>query len=195
MIVEEIKSFYGENQIVSPDYGRIINRGHFDRLSALIPSDVYFGGKRDNNSLKISPTIVEAKPNDPLMESEIFGPILPVLEFESTAEVLSTVRSREKPLALYVFSKDTKKQNFILENLSYGGGVINDTLIHIANGHLPFGGVGASGLGSYHGKHSFETFSHKKSIIRRSFKLDLALRYPPYLGKLRLIRWLLKYIG
>ncbi len=195
LIVEEIKKFYGENQIQSNDYGRIINRSHFERLSALLPNKVYFGGNKDEKSLKISPTIVEAQLNDDLMESEIFGPILPVLEFEKTSEVISIVKGKEKPLALYVFSKDEDNQNEILENLSYGGGVINDTLIHIANGNLPFGGVGSSGVGSYHGKHSFETFSHKKSIIRRSFRFDLALRYPPYLGKLRVIRWLLKYIG
>ena len=194
-MVIEIKKFYGEKPIESSDYGQIVNSNHFNRLRALLPSNVFFGGDSDESTLKISPTIIEATKDDPVMRDEIFGPILPVLDLNNLDSGIEFIKSKEKPLALYLFTKNKDAQEKVLKNVSFGGGVINDTLIHIANGNLPFGGVGASGLGSYHGRHSFETFSHKKSVIKRSFSFDLALRYPPYLGKLRIIRWLLKLIG
>ena len=194
-MVVEIKKFYGDNPLTSTDYGQIVNQNHFNRLKDLLPKECYFGGECDEKALKISPTIIESSNDDPLMKDEIFGPILPVLEMESLESGIKLINSKEKPLALYAFTKSGNTQNKIIKGVSFGGGVINDTLIHIANGHLPFGGVGASGLGSYHGENSFYTFSHKKSVIKRSFALDLSLRYPPYLGKLRVIRWLLKYIG
>jgi aldehyde dehydrogenase (NAD+) len=194
-MTNEIKKFYGDNPIESSDYGSIVNLNHFKRLRSLIPEKVFFGGYCDESTLKISPTIIEASENDSIMSDEIFGPILPVLELESLDKGIELIRSKDKPLALYLFTKSNLAQNKVVKSISFGGGVINDTLIHIANGNLPFGGVGPSGVGSYHCRHSFVTFSHKKSVIKRSFAFDLSLRYPPYLGKLRIIRWLLKLIG
>jgi len=177
-----VTGFYGENPQISPDFLRIVNRPNFERLASLIkPEQVYFGGKTDATDLYISPTILENVAwSDPVMDDEIFGPILPVLTFSDMDEVIGSVAKHPKPLALYYFSKDKKKQKRVLGEICFGGGTINDTIMHISNGNLPFGGVGSSGFGNYHGKAGFETFSHRKSVMKRPTWFDLPLKYPPY---------------
>ena len=163
-------------------YVRMVNRKHFDRVMGLIdPSKVVFGGKGDPDTLKIQPTVLNnVSPEDPVMQEEIFGPVLPVLTFDRVEEALDFVNARPHPLALYLFSQDKRVQELFLRRLSFGGGCINDTIIHLATSRMPFGGVGNSGMGSYHGKASFDTFSHRKSIVRKSSWVDLPVRYAPY---------------
>jgi aldehyde dehydrogenase (NAD+) len=186
-----IIGFYGENPQLSPDFLRVVNRPNFERLASLIdPEKVYFGGKTDADNLYISPTILEnVEWSDPVMEDEIFGPILPVLTFSDIGEAIRSVAKYPNPLALYYFSKDKKKQRQVLSEIGFGGGTINDTIMHISNGNLPFGGVGNSGFGNYHGKAGFETFSHHKSVMKRPTWIDLPLKYPPYNNtKLNLVK-------
>ncbi len=187
-----IKEFYGENPEESSDYCRIINENHFDRLKNLInDGKIITGGKLNKDTLYIEPTMIdEVTYDDPVMNEEIFGPILPIIEFENVKDVIEKIRNRPKPLALYVFSEDKQLQEMFLKELSFGGGCINDTIIHVSSYYLPFGGVGESGMGVYHGKSSFDTFTHKKSIIKKTTKFDLDLRYPPYKNKLK---WLKKF--
>jgi len=186
-----IIGFYGENPQQSPDFLRIVNLTNFNRLSGLIEKGkIYFGGKTDASDLFISPTILDKVSwDDKVMEDEIFGPILPVLTFSNLDEAIKDVVKRPKPLALYYFSKDKKRQNKVLNQISFGGGTINDTILHISNSNLPFGGVGNSGIGNYHGKAGFDTFSHHKSIMKRATWIDLPLKYPPYNAtKLNLVK-------
>lgn len=190
-----IKTFFGEDPLSCGDYPRIVNQRHFDRLTALLEGQpVYCGGRTDPDGLRISPTLLDnPSPDAPVMSEEIFGPILPVLSFRELAQAEAFVRARPKPLALYLFSEDKGTQSRILERLSFGGGCINDTLLHLATPHMGFGGVGASGMGQYHGKKSFDTFTHYKSILRQSGRVDLPVRYPPYTQKKdRIIRRLMK---
>lgn len=163
------------------DYPHIINLHHFIRLKTLINNaSSVIGGKTDDQKYIIGPAIfTEASFDDDIMKNEIFGPILPIIAYDDLEEVLATIAHRPKPLACYIFSKNNKFQKKVISTLSFGGGCINDTIMHIANEHLPFGGVGSSGMGSYHGKYSFDTFTHKKSILVSGF-LDLPFRYPPY---------------
>ena len=147
------------------------------------------GGHFTDSERYLSPTLLtEVKWEMPVMTEEIFGPILPVIEYDSLDEAILLIQSRPKPLALYFFSKNNKKTQEVVTRLSFGGGCVNDTLVHLTNPKIPFGGVGESGMGRYHGEFSFSTFSHQKGIVKRSFLIDLALRYPPYLGKLNLIK-------
>jgi len=178
----QIQSFYGQNPKSSADYPRIISDSHFERLSRLMQSGrVVFGGNSDASCRYISPTLLDGVSwDDPVMQDEIFGPILPILGYDNLDEVFNEVASRPQPLALYFFSEDEGRQQRVLSELSFGGGCINDTLVHLANPHLPFGGVGPSGMGAYHGKYSFDTFSHHKSVMHRQLRLDLPVRYPPY---------------
>jgi aldehyde dehydrogenase (NAD+) len=189
-----ITLFYGQDPQTSPDYGRIINHERFESLSEFIKTGtVVAGGKIDPNDRYIAPTLLDnVKPDDPIMQEEIFGPILPVLEYSDLDEVISFINGREKPLALYIFSSSRHKQKKILATTSSGGGCINDTVVHLTNPRLPFGGVGFSGMGSYHGKFSFATFSHHRSILSKSTLLDISLRYAPYKNKLRMIRHIMK---
>lgn len=172
--------------VPSPEYaqtmGRIVNRKHFDRLLHLLDNQtLFFGGQSDPDRLQIALTVVDdPAPHSPIMQEEIFGPLLPVLSYDTLEEALQFVESRPHPLALYLFSQDKQKQREILHRLSFGGSCINDTLMHIANHRLPFGGVGNSGMGRYHGKHTFETFSHMKAVLNKSRFLDLSVRYHPY---------------
>ncbi len=193
-IKKHLNIFYGENPQKSPDYGRIINRRHFNRLAALLNNgDIICGGQSDPDDLYIAPTLIEnVSWDDPVMQDEIFGPILPVLEFDDLSEAVSALNSRPKPLALYVFSDQQDRYRQIIKNVAFGAGCINDTVVHFANPHLPFGGVGNSGMGGYHGKASFDTFSHKKSILKKSFFFDPPLRYPPYKNKLSLLKKILR---
>jgi aldehyde dehydrogenase (NAD+) len=189
-----IREFYGEDPSKSPDYARIINERHFQRLSSLLEEGrIVIGGDRNIEDHYIAPTIIDdVELNYRVMEEEIFGPILPVVEYEDLAEAISIVNGRPKPLALYLFSADNKNQQRVLNETSSGGVCINDTTVHFATNFLPFGGVGPSGIGSYHGKATFDTLTHQKSALRREFFLDIKTRYPPYQGKVNLIRRLMQ---
>ncbi|MEZ5025538.1 MAG: aldehyde dehydrogenase [Chitinophagales bacterium] len=189
-----IKEFYGKNPEDSVDYPRIINNIHFHRLADMITDGaIIVGGETNEESRYIAPTLIELNSfNHPLMEDEIFGPILPVFSIQSIDEAISIVKQFEKPLAFYIFSNNYENQQKCLNNVRFGGGCINDTISHLANNNLPFGGVGNSGIGAYHGKHSFETFSHKKGICHKVTWPDVPLRYPPYNGKMVLVKQVLK---
>ena len=189
-----VKEFYGDNPIKSEDYVKIINKRHFQRILSLIDKDnILLGGNYDEAKLKIEPTVVEVKSLDEqIMSEEIFGPIMPIITYSKYEEVIKTIRNFEKPLALYLFTENKVLEKNILENINFGGGCINDTIVHLATTELPFGGVGMSGMGSYHGKRSFDTFTHEKSILKRSNWIDIPLRYPPYLGKISLLRKIFK---
>lgn len=189
-----IKEFYGDNPIDSEDYVKIINKRHFQRILSLIDKDnILLGGKYNESKLKIEPTVVEVKSLDEkIMSEEIFGPIMPIITYSKSDEIISTVRNYEKPLALYLFTEDKKLEDRIIKDINFGGGCINDTIVHLATTELPFGGVGMSGMGSYHGKKSFDTFTHEKSILKRSNFIDIPLRYPPYVGKISLLRKIFK---
>jgi len=179
---EEIKNQFGENPIENPNYGKLINKKHFDKVVSLIDNDkVCHGGKRDERKLKIEPTILDNVTfDDAVMQEEIFGPVLPVVTFENIDEVEKYVNDNPKPLAFYVFSSDSKNIKRLTTNCAFGGGCVNDTVIHLATSNMGFGGVGESGMGSYHGKCGFDTFSHKKSIVDKKTFIDLPMRYQPY---------------
>ncbi len=189
-----IIEFFGENAFESEEYPRIINERHFKRLEEYLKEGkIVSGGKTDISNLYMEPTIIEGiNLKNRIMEEEIFGPILPVVEFEGIDEVIDIVKNNPKPLALYYFSEDKEKQEFIIKNISFGGGCINDTIMHLSTSTLPFGGVGSSGMGSYHGRASFQTFSHKKSILKKSNLIDIKIRYAPFKGKINLAKKLFK---
>lgn len=189
-----IKVFYGENPLLSSDYSKIINEKHFNRLiNYLDGSNIILGGEIDSEALKISPTFIDSvNENDLIMNEEIFGPILPIIEYSSIDEVINLIKSKPKPLALYLFCESYDIENKVLSEISFGGGCINDAIIHIASPYMPFGGVGNSGIGSYHGEYGFNTFTHRKSILKKSKAFDIPLRYPPYKGKLDKIKKILK---
>lgn len=176
-----LRIFLGKDILENENYPKIINKRHFNRLLSLIENQkVIFGGKNDEKNLKIEPTILDNPSKESMvMKQEIFGPILPIIEYENIEEAIQYVNDNEKPLALYLFTNSKKLENKILKTISFGGGCINDTIIHIANSNMPFGGVGYSGVGGYHGKTSFDTFSHIRSITKK-YGLDLPLRYMPY---------------
>lgn len=178
----EIQAIFGKNPLENNLYGKIINEKHFDRLMGLIDkSKVAFGGNGDRRELKIEPTILnDVSLSDACMGEEIFGPIMPILTYKTLDQAKEIIKTYAKPLALYVFSNDKNFVSDVLNTISYGGGCVNDTIIHIASTKLPFGGVGESGMGHYHGKFSFDTFSHKKSIVKKSVVIDLPIRYQPY---------------
>ncbi|WP_174762939.1 aldehyde dehydrogenase [Anabaena sp. UHCC 0187] len=185
-----LKEFYGENPATSPDYARIIHQKHFDRLTNLLKcGEVIIGGETKPEELYIAPTVVEnVALTDMVMQEEIFGPILPIIEYTDINEAITLINSRPKPLALYLFSQNKSLQKRILQETSSGGVCINDTVMQVAVSSLPFGGVGDSGMGSYHGKAGFDTFSHYKSVLQNSFSLDINWRYAPYQGKLSLLK-------
>ncbi|APQ77228.1 aldehyde dehydrogenase [Clostridium botulinum] len=189
-----IVEFFGENTFESEDYPRIINERHFKRLEGYLKEGkIVSGGNTDINNLYIEPTIIEGiNFENRIMEEEIFGPIFPVIEFENIDKVIDIVKNNPKPLALYYFSENKEKQEFIIKNISFGGGCINDTIMHLSTSTLPFGGVGSSGIGGYHGRASFDTFSHKKSILKKSNLIDVKIRYAPFKGKINLAKRLFK---
>ncbi|NET73792.1 MAG: aldehyde dehydrogenase family protein [Sphaerospermopsis sp. SIO1G2] len=186
--------FYGENPETSPDFPRIISKRHFDRLTKFLEyGQIIVGGKTNPESLYIAPTLLENfSLNDSIMEEEIFGPILPIIEYTEIEEAINLINSKPKPLALYIFSDNKNLQQKILQTTSSGGVCINDTVMQVGISSLPFGGVGDSGIGSYHGKASFDTFSHYKSVLKNTFLFDINWRYAPYKGKLSLLK---KIIG
>ena len=178
---KQISLQYGD-ALDNNGYVRMVNRKHFDRVLGLIdPSKVVLGGGSNPDALKIQPTVLDGvSPEDPVMGEEIFGPVLPVLPFDRVEEALEFVNARPRPLALYLFSREKRVQELFLRRASFGGGCINDTIIHLATSRMPFGGVGNSGMGGYHGRASFDTFSHRKSIVKKSPWIDLPVRYAPY---------------
>ncbi|MDV2993079.1 MAG: 4,4'-diaponeurosporen-aldehyde dehydrogenase [Chroococcidiopsis sp. SAG 2025] len=188
-----IAEFYGAQPANSPDYGRIIDRKQFDRLVALLADGkIVCGGETDAESRYIAPTVIELASLDvPAMHSEIFGPILPVVTYQDISEAIAIVNQGSKPLALYLFSRDRSMQKRVIAETSSGSACINDTVLQFVVPSLPFGGVGSSGMGKYHGKASFDTFSHYKSILYRSLAIEINLRYPPYRGKLPLLKRIL----
>ena len=193
---EEITKAYGVNPSESPDFARIVNVKNWQRLVNMIePKKVVFGGQSDIKDCYIAPTLVEENSlESDLMKDEIFGPILPILTYEKETEIETVMSKYEKPLALYVFTENKVFSKHIIQKYSFGGGCVNDTIIHILNNRLPFGGVGHSGIGAYHGRLSFDTFSHKKSIVKKANWLDLPMRYAPYNDKLQTIKKLLKWL-
>jgi aldehyde dehydrogenase (NAD+) len=193
---EEINKAYGSNPEESPDFARIINTKNWVRLDSMIESDkVIYGGKTDAKNLYISPTLIdEPDLNSDIMQEEIFGPLLPILAYKNENDIKEIVSQYEKPLALYVFSENQNFTKKIMTRYSFGGGCINDTVVHFSNKRLPFGGVGHSGIGAYHGRLSFDTFSHHKSIVKKANWLDLPMRYAPYKDKLATIKKILDWL-
>lgn len=195
LFIRAVKEMYGADPLANPDYGKIVNRKHFDRLTGLIKEEkLVYGGQSDPDTLRIAPAVMDrVSREDAVMQEEIFGPILPVIEFDEIGQAFSFVLEGEKPLAAYLFTRDKQTEKRFLRELSFGGGCINDTIVHLATSQMGFGGVGGSGMGSYHGRRSFETFSHEKNILKKYCWLDLPLRYQPYsAGKDRLVRRFLK---
>lgn len=181
-LVHYIKEFYGENPIESDDYPKIINKKNFDRILNLIEGKrLIFGGKYDDDSLKIEPTILEVSSMDEkIMQEEIFGPIIPIIIYKNKSEIFEIIDKNKNPLALYLFTDDNSFEKEIIEKVSFGGGCVNDTIIHCTSEGLPFGGIGRSGLGNYHGKASFDAFSHKKSVVKSKKFADISMKYPPF---------------
>ena len=197
LLKQEITSMYGANPLLNPDLPRIVSRRHYERILRLIDGSrgtVYFGGRGDDITLKIAPTIVaDVTLQDSLMSEELFAPVLPVLTFRTLDEAFQIIRSYEKPLAPYLFTSSRSAEERVLSEIAFGGGCINDTIIHLATPYMGFGGVGNSGIGSYHGKKSFETFSHEKSILKKSTRIDLPIRYQPATErKFRLLKRVVK---
>ncbi|CAM4128474.1 aldehyde dehydrogenase [Flavobacterium weaverense] len=195
-LIQEIQKALGPNPEESPDYARIINLKNWERqLSLLEGQKILFGGESNKDSLYLAPTLLDNPSMDSLvMKEEIFGPVLPILSYESENDIEKIISSFDKPLSLYLFSENKSFIDEVLKKYSFGGGCINDTVMHLVNNRLPFGGVGNSGMGAYHGKLSFDIFSHQKSIVKRGTWLDVPLRYAPYNDKLKTIRQLLKWI-
>jgi aldehyde dehydrogenase (NAD+) len=195
-LIEEIVQAYGKKPEKSPDYARIINTKNWLRLMSMIePEKVIFGGESNANEFYIGPTLVEEPGlESPVMQEEIFGPILPVLIYESESDIDKVISKYEKPLAFYIFSENDSFTKKMILKYSFGGGCINDTLIHFSNKRLPFGGVGHSGIGAYHGKLSFDIFSHHKAVVKKANWLDLPMRYAPYKDKLKSIKRLLDWM-
>lgn len=189
-IKKYIQQFYGDNPATSPDYARIINDRQFERLTALLKDGkIIIGGQTLASERYIAPTVIENVSYDaPLMQEEIFGPILTVLEYSDLNEAIALINSRPKPLALYFFSKDKAKQQLVLKSTSSGGVCINDTIMQASIAELPFGGIGDSGMGNYHGKASFDTFSHYKSVLQKTFLFDFNWRYAPYKDKVKQLK-------
>ncbi|MFD2726360.1 aldehyde dehydrogenase [Hyunsoonleella rubra] len=197
VLKKEIIRRYGNNPQKSKDFPRIINSRNLNRLKELIAQEtVIFGGEIDATDSYIGPTLIDNPGlKSPIMIEEIFGPVLPILTYEAKKDIEEIIWSLEKPLAFYIFSKN---KNFVaetIEKFNFGGGAINDTMVHFGNPNLPFGGIGNSGMGKYHGKHGFDTFSHEKSILKRGTWLDMPFRYPPYSGKLNFLKKVFKYLG
>ncbi len=192
-LIKEIRAMYTSAPLAQPTFPKIINQRHFERLVGLLQSGtISHGGQIDPQARRISPTLLtDVSWDSPVMQEEIFGPILPILTYRKLDEAIALIRSRPKPLALYLFTRSKAVEDKVLSEVSYGGGCINDTVLHLVTSHMPFGGVGESGMGGYHGKFSFDTFSHQKSILKRFAKPDVSLRYAPYEGKMKMLKKIL----
>jgi aldehyde dehydrogenase (NAD+) len=189
-----IQRFFGENPANSPEYPRIINSRHLERLVGLMSGTTLIcGGDYDPETLFLSPTLVgDVDGSHPVMQEEIFGPILPVISYDGIAEVIDMVNSRPRPLALYLFTGNHRTAETVLKRVSFGGGCVNDTLIHFATPYLPYGGVGKSGMGSYHGKFGFDAFTHHKGVMKNTFMIDFPFRYPPFFKHIKLLKKILR---
>ncbi len=189
-LIKNITKCYGENIEASPDFSRTVNKGHYKGLKAMLEGEeIIFGGNSNDEDNYLAPTLVnEPKLDSKLMHGEIFGPILPIIAYETEDDIHKYIMNYGKPLATYVFSNNKKFQKKVIDTYSFGGGAINDTVIQITNKKLPFGGVGASGIGAYHGRTSFDIFSHQKAIIKKANWLDAPLRYPPYNLPMKLVK-------
>ncbi len=181
-VKKEIVRQFGENPLENPEYGKIINEKHFNRVNGLIDQNkVVYGGGSNAETLKIEPTVMDlVTREDAVMQEEIFGPVMPIMTFDSLDEILSEINGGAHPLAFYYFTKDLKKGRRVVASCRFGGGCINDTIIHLATSNMPFGGVGESGMGGYHGQYGFDAFSHTKSIVDKKQWIDVVLRYQPY---------------
>ncbi len=193
----EIVRVYGKNPQQSPNYARLVHRGHVSKMKELLKGqNVLFGGNVDENDRYVAPTLIELNDlNNSLMEDEIFGPLLPILTYQDEAEIHQTITHFEKPLSFYVFSQRKKWAQNLMKKYSYGGGMINDVILYFTNDKLPFGGVGHSGMGSYHGKYSFDTFTHYKPYVERPTWFDPKQRYAPYGNNFKFIKRFLKYFS
>jgi aldehyde dehydrogenase (NAD+) len=189
-----IRLFFGEDPKQSHDYGKIINENRFDQIiSYLLDGEVVAGGKHDRSRLYIAPTILKnVSPHANVMQEEIFGPVLPVFGFDNAEEAMSLINQHKNPLAFYVFSSSKARQKFWTSQVAFGGGCVNNTIWHLSNPWLPFGGTGNSGIGAYHGKHTFDTFTHWKSVMKTPTWFDPHFKYPPFKGKLKWLRLLIK---
>ena len=194
LLVDAVEKFFGKDPKQSPDFPRIISSPNMERLSTLVEgADIYYGGAKDMKEKYFQPTLLNnVSFDDPVMQQEIFGPVLPVITYDDLETVIEKVNARPKPLALYLFSEDSKQQKQVLERIPAGGVTINDTLMHIVNNKVPFGGVGNSGIGGYHGFYSFELFSNAKPFVKRGTWMDMPIRYAPYGNKLKIIKKLMK---
>ena len=195
LLKEEIEKAFGENPQISPDFTRIINKKNWQRLVNMIDEkNVVAGGVSDEENLYIAPTLInEPSLESEIMKEEIFGPLLPLLSYTTEEDLKKVISKYEKPLSLYVFTENKKFAEKIIQQFSFGGGCVNDTVVHFSNKNLPFGGVGNSGIGAYHGKKSYETFSHQKSILKKATWFDNPIRYAPYKKKLKFVRSILKW--
>lgn len=191
---EAIGRFYGEQPEESYNYGKIINEKQFSRLIAYLDQGtIVHGGRTDKQRLFIEPTILDNVPLDaPVMQDEIFGPVLPLIPFQTSEEALAVIAKHKNPLAFYVFTSNSRTEKKWLEGVAFGGGCVNNASWHLTNHHLPFGGRGFSGTGHYHGRYSFETFNHKKAVMKTPAWFDPAIKYPPFKGKLKLFKWVIR---
>ncbi|MEK3806457.1 aldehyde dehydrogenase [Bacillus sp. FSL H8-0547] len=194
LLKSEIEQMFGKDPLQNEKYSRMISEKHFDRLTEFFKDGtILHGGESDKSTLTIAPTIIgDVAADSPVMQEEIFGPIFPVLQYRELEEAISFIQARPKPLALYLFTSSKQTEEQVVTRVSFGGGCINDTLMHIATPHLPFGGVGESGMGNYHGKFSFDAFSHYKSVLNQTTRFDLSFRYPNAKNGLKIVKRLLK---
>jgi aldehyde dehydrogenase (NAD+) len=195
LLTEAIQELYGNALSEESKFTKIVSGRHFNRLTSFIDNSgvIYYGGESDADKHLITPTVLtDVRWEHPIMEDEIFGPILPVMGYDDILQTIDEINKRPKPLALYIFSEVERVQNKVLESISFGGGCVNDTVYHFTSPHLPFGGVGDSGIGAYHGKGSFDVFSHEKGIMKQTTKFDLPLRYPTTKHGLKLIKLIMK---
>ena len=192
--INMIQQFFGDKSEDSYNYGKIINEKQFDRLvKYLSAGKIVYGGRYDKSKLFIEPTILEnVKENDPVMQEEIFGPIVPIITYKTKEEALAIIQKHPNPLAFYVFTTGSKNEKWWLDRVPFGGGCVNNASWHLTNHQLPFGGRGFSGTGAYHGKHSFLTFSHQKSVMKTPTWFDPAVKYPPFKGKLKLFKLVIR---
>lgn len=193
-IKETVHKFFGDHPEQSYNYSKIINEKQFDRIAGYLSnSKIIFGGRVDKNKLFIEPTLLDdVNPNDRVMRDEIFGPVLPVLTFKTKEDAVKIIERNPNPLAFYVFTSSKEKEEDWLGRVAFGGGCVNNASWHLTNHHLPFGGRGFSGTGNYHGKYSFDTFSHKKAVMKTPTWFDPSIKYPPFKGKLKLFKWLIR---
>ncbi len=193
-IEETVQKFFGNKPEQSYNYGKIINERQFDRIAGYLSnSKIIFGGRMDKQNLFIEPTLIDdVNSNDAVMKDEIFGPVLPIISFKTKEEALKIIEQHPNPLAFYVFTSSGAKENEWLNSVAFGGGCVNNASWHLTNHHLPFGGRGSSGMGNYHGKYSFDTFSHKKAVMKTPTWFDPAIKYPPFKGKLKLFKWVIR---